>query len=416
MMKKDRDIKEQIKEFFGFSSAPADANGPKPAAEPRPAEDNKRRPDENGAGRTAPPDSRRLDWRHDLSDMMDRVIRDDEKTLRNYLKPGFWRSKREEYISLKTKEQQDLNVYQALSRAAQPTFEYYILITLSSVIATAGLIQGSTAAVIGAMIVAPLMTPILSFAIAILWGDLGLIRTSVTSLARGTAIAVAISALIAWLIPFTAYSAEIMARTKPGLFDIIVALAAGAVGAYGYANRKVSSTIVGIAIAVALVPPLCTMGIGIGDLNWRVAGGAATLYLINLVAISLSGSVVFWWMKIQPLDADAKVIKRRALLQIITALVILSAIAGPLGYYTWEAYRLDREKTAITLGLEDGSARWEITDTMLTKNGDGYTLVAVITGPEAPDAAEIDSLKKRLLADRSLIRDIRVRYVHSREY
>ncbi len=415
-MKKEKDLKERLKEFFGFSSSPPDPNGAKPAGEPRPDEDKKRRPDENGDGHAAPPDAHKIDWRHDLPDMMDRVIRDDEKTLKNYLKPGFWRSKREEYIALKTKEQEDLNVYQALSRAAQPTFEYYILITLSSVIATAGLIQGSTAAVIGAMIVAPLMTPILSFAIAILWGDLGLIRTSVTSLARGTAIAVAISALIAWLIPFTAYSAEIMARTKPGLFDIIVALAAGAVGAYGYANRKVSSTIVGIAIAVALVPPLCTMGIGIGDLNWRVAGGAATLYLINLVAISLSGSVVFWWMKVQPLDADAKVIKRRALLQIITALVILSAIAGPLGYYTWEAYRLDREKTAIILGLEDESVWWEIMDTMLTRDGDGYTLTAVITGPEAPSAAEIDSLKKRLLADRSLIRDIRVRYVQSKEY
>ncbi|MBN2225650.1 MAG: TIGR00341 family protein [Deltaproteobacteria bacterium] len=415
-MSRKKDLKGKLKDFFGFTSAPPDANGSETPRGQDSDENKILQPDAKDDDRGAPDDAPRIDWRHGLTDMMGRVIRDDEKTLKNYASIRFWKKKRDEYISLKTKEQEDLNVYQALSQAAQPNLEYYILIILSSVIASAGLIQGSTAAVIGAMIVAPLMTPILSFAIAILWGDLSLIRTSVSSIVRGTLIAVVISAVIARLIPFTAYSAEIMARTKPSLYDIIVALAAGIVGAYGYANRKVSSTIVGIAIAVALVPPLCTIGIGIGDLNWKIAGGAATLYLINLVAISLAGSVVFWWMKIQPLGADTKVIKRRALLEIITAVVILLAIAIPLGLYTWETYRLDREESAIVAQLRDRLPQWEITEIMLTKNGTGRTLTAVITGPDTPSASELQDLKWRLLKDRELITEIRVRYIHSTNY
>jgi uncharacterized hydrophobic protein (TIGR00271 family) len=415
-MSRKKDLKGKLKDFFGFSSVPPDTNGSETPREQEPDKNKILHPDVKDDDRNAPGDAPKIDWKHDLTDMMGSVIRDDEKTLKNYVNLRFWKKKRDEYITLKTKEQEDLNVYQALSHAAQPNLEYYILIILSSVIASAGLIQGSTAAVIGAMIVAPLMTPILSFAIAILWGDLSLIRTSVSSIVRGTLIAVVISAVIARLIPFTAYSTEIMARTKPSLYDIIVALAAGIVGAYGYANRKVSSTIVGIAIAVALVPPLCTIGIGLGDLNWKIAGGAATLYLINLVAISLAGSVVFWWMKIQPLHADTKVIKRRALLQIITAVVILLAIAIPLGLYTWETYRLDREKSAIVTQLRDRLPQWEITEIILTKNRTGSTLTAVITGPDTPSASELQDLKWRLLKDRELITEIRVRYVHSTNY
>jgi uncharacterized hydrophobic protein (TIGR00271 family) len=415
-MSREKDFKVRLKEFFGFTTGARDTDRPETSPERGPGKDEKGKQDVRRDDGRAPVEPRDTDGRHGFRDIMGRVIQDEEKTLKNYLSPGFWRKKREEYIVLKAKEREYLNVYDALSQAAQPTSEYYILIVLSSVIATAGLIQGSTAAVIGAMIVAPLMTPILSFSIATLRGDLGLIRTSTASIAKGTLIAIGISAVLTKLIPFTAYSAEIMARTKPSLYDIIVALAAGTVGAYGYANRKISSTIVGIAIAVALVPPLCTVGIGIGGLDFRIAGGAATLYLINLVAISLAGSVVFWRMKIQPLDADAEVIRRRALLQIITAIVILLAIAVPLGFYTWNIYRLDKEKSTIVSEMKGRLSRWEITDVQVVKEADDYVLTAVITGPRAPDPSGIADLKRSLLRDGGLITEIRVRYINSVEY
>jgi hypothetical protein len=104
----------------------------------------------------------------DMKGMFEHVIRPEERTLKNYLKPSFWKDKKTEYDLIREKEKQDLDVYTTLSRGAYPTIEYYVLIVMSCVIATAGLLQGSPAVIIGAMIVAPLMTPILAFSLGVI--------------------------------------------------------------------------------------------------------------------------------------------------------------------------------------------------------------------------------------------------------
>lgn len=350
---------------------------------------------------------------HEMRDMIDYVIDPEERTIKNYLRPKFWREKSEEYKKLKRKEKEDLNVYQVLSNGARPTIEYYILIILSCIIATNGLIMDSTAVIIGAMIVAPLMTPILAFSLGVIWGDLKLIKTSIQSIIKGTLLAIVISAAIAYLVPLPEYSQEILSRTKPTLYDIIVAIASGIVGAYGYANKKISTTLVGIAIAVALMPPLCTIGIGLGTFSKSITTGAVILYVINLISISLAGAVVFWGMKIHPALADKEEVTKRALYQIILSIVILTGIAIPLGIYMYERYHMVSALKVSREIIETEFADSSIFSMKTKKIKSGYILHVTLTGDKKPEIEKINEMEKRILSRSRDIKKIKLQFIQS---
>ncbi|GAB4221144.1 MAG: hypothetical protein Kow00102_14240 [Spirochaetota bacterium] len=283
-----------------------------------------------------------------FKNMVDTVIQPAEHSMRNYVNINFWRTKYNEYKKIREKEKEDLDIYETLSYGARPTIEYYLLTLLSCLIATAGLLQNSPAVIIGAMIVAPLMTPILAFSLGVIWGDTQLIKTSFGSIIKGSVLAVLISGILAFFVPIAEYTSEILARTKPNLFDIVVAISSGLVGAYGNANKKISNTLVGIAIAVALMPPLCTIGIGVGNFDWHIARGALILFSINLISISLAGAIIFWIMKIHPKSREEKEnVTRRALSQIIISVILLTIIAIPVGIYTYRTFLLEHAKKKV---------------------------------------------------------------------
>lgn len=320
----------------------------------------------------------------EMKNFMGHVIDPEERTLKNYLNPDFWKDKRELYRTIREKEKQDQNVYQTLYNGASPTIEYYILTVLSCLIATAGLIQSSTAAIIGAMVVAPLMTPILAFSLGVIWGDISLIRTSVFSLFKGIIISLTISSGLAFVIPMEGYSPEIMARTSPSIFDIVVAFASGLVGAYGNANKRISNTLVGIAIAVALMPPLCTIGIGIGTLNKTVASGAALLFLINLVSISLAGAIVYWAMHIHPNTVDEGIVRKRAIYQILISLFILTAISIPIAIYMKNGFLSSRATRTAGEIIQSELPGISILELKREPDGTKYRFTATISGEEEP--------------------------------
>jgi uncharacterized hydrophobic protein (TIGR00271 family) len=345
--------------------------------------------------------------------MFNRVIEPEERTLKNYLSIDFWKTKRDKFDKIKQKEIQDLNVYGVLSEGATPTIEYYILTILSCIIATTGLIQGSSATIIGAMIVAPLMTPILAFSLGVIWGDMQLIKTSLSSIAKGTGWAIGISAFIALIVPLPGLSHEILSRTSPSLFDIIVAISSGIVGAYGYANKKISNTIVGIAIAVALMPPLCSVGIGIGTFNQTVAIGALLLFLINLVSISLAGAFIFWTMKIHPFEADQKQVKRRALSQIVISLIVLAAIAIPLGIFMYEGYIASDAENNVRQIIKNDYPALSIYSVKNKRFKDGIKFDIVLTGKDITDQKIIKKTKKAFIKKYPHISKVRVRFIKS---
>ncbi len=285
------------------------------------------------------------------------------------------------------------STYEILSHAATPSKEFYILMLLSSIIATAGLIQGSSATVIGAMLVAPLMTPILAFSLGVVWGDFKLMGRAMWSIIRGIGIALGVASFIAFLTPFTHYSKEIMMRTTPRLFDIIVALASGFVGGYAYANRKIFSALPGVAISVALLPPLSVVGIGIAKLKFNMVMGASLLFLINLLAILMSSSLVFLIMKVHPRKEEEEA-TRRATIQILFTGFLLFAIALPVSYFTYRDIKISRIKQNMDKKIREVFPFDTISESnVVEKNGRIFYSVTLLSG-HLPEKEEINKVKR----------------------
>lgn len=245
--------------------------------------------------------------------------------------------------------------YETVVQGATDTVEYYILLILSCLIATFGLYQNSPAVIIGAMIVAPLMGPILGFSAGMNWGSPKVIFEAVTTLMKGALLVLIITALLTFIIPFVSITPEMLARSQPTLFDIIIALACGFIGSYGFINNKVSSAIPGVAISVALMPPLCTIGIGCGLLNFKLAQGAGLLFLVNLICISLAGSIVFYLVKLHPQSLDKNKlteVKIRTFTQAAISVSLLLLISIPFLFFMITSYRINNEKSKIHQVLE----------------------------------------------------------------
>ncbi len=168
----------------------------------------------------------------------------------------------------------------------------YILLTiLSAAIAMLGLLLSSPAVIIGAMLVSPLMGPIILLGLSFWRVDWQSIRRAVTSLATGFAVAFAVAALLTWASPLKEPTAEILSRTRPNLFDLLVAVFSGVAGGYAVVRER-GETVIGVAIATALMPPVAAVGFGVGIGDWRIAGGALLLFTTNLIAIAIAAAAV----------------------------------------------------------------------------------------------------------------------------
>ena len=164
---------------------------------------------------------------------------------------------------------------------------YLFMTAMSAGIAVLGLLLSSPAVVIGAMLLSPLMGPIMGLGFALAIGDYHWLRQSARSLAWGTVMAVGLTGLLVYISPIQTITPEIAARTQPNLFDLFVALFSALAGAYAMIRGR-EGTIVGVAIATALMPPLATVGFGLATLNWTVFSGALLLYVTNLITIALT--------------------------------------------------------------------------------------------------------------------------------
>ncbi|NHA69382.1 DUF389 domain-containing protein [Phycicoccus flavus] len=185
----------------------------------------------------------------------------------------------------------DLDLRSGDRRAAYTAF--WTMLTLSAVIATAGVLSDSTATVIGAMIIAPLSTPIMGMALGIV------LRRRLKAgrfVIGGIVLVVATGWLFAALAPGTVdltTNSQVTGRTSPGVLDLVAAVATGFAGALGLARRDVAAVLPGVAIAISLVPPLAVVGVCLGEGDRGAAFGAALLFTSNVVALVLAGTVLF---------------------------------------------------------------------------------------------------------------------------
>ena len=176
-------------------------------------------------------------------------------------------------------------------REARLDEPFVVLTVAASLIATLGLLADSPAVVIGAMLIAPWILPLRSASFAIVEGRLPLVGRALLTLAAGVAITMALSAGLGWLARLPVLGDEVLRRTTPNLLDLGIALVAGSIATYGRLRPEAVSSIAGTAIAVALVPPVCVLGLLLSIQQWGPARGAALLFAANLLGI-LSGGLL----------------------------------------------------------------------------------------------------------------------------
>lgn len=293
--------------------------------------------------------------------------------------------------------EEQLNLRESLSDSARPGANYFVLIILSSIIATLGLLLNSAAVVIGAMLVAPLMSPILGLSLGMVLGDVRLIRLSIESMFKGVALALVIAVFIGIGSPFRDLTEEILSRTQPTLLDLVVALASGMAGAYALAREEVSAALPGVAIASALMPPLCVAGLGLSLGDPRVAGGAFLLFLANIAAISLAGVLIFLLLGIRSQTWQPEM-KRRARRGLIGFALLVIVIAIPLGVIMGGIVRETALQRSIQEVLEESliAREGEVVSFDYRQAEESLTIVATVRSFRPADQESVDAIAAEL--------------------
>ena len=220
-------------------------------------------------------------------------------------------------------------LYESVSKNARLDSNFLVLVILSTLVAAIGLIEDNVAVVIGAMVIAPLLGPNLALALGTALGDMELIQKSLKTNLAGVFLATALAIILGYIWPFDINSPELMARTDVGLDSLALALASGAAAALSL-TTGLSSVLVGVMVAVALLPPAATFGLMLGHGEYQLALGAALLLAANVVCVNLATKIVFMVKGISPRTWWEKEKARKAMsisLGIwLTGLLILSII------------------------------------------------------------------------------------------
>lgn len=294
-------------------------------------------------------------------------------------------------------------VLDELEQASSPGFDYFLLVVLSCSIATFGLITDSTAVIIGAMLVAPLMSPILGLSLASISGEKLMFQRAGIALIEGVFLAILLSFSLGWIahaLPFgvlVELPGEVLARISPTPFDLGIALAGGAAAAYALAQPRLSAALPGVAIATALMPPVCTVGLGLSLGNLSVALGAGLLFLTNLTAISFAGIIVFVALGFHPVHIENTWHHIPRSLFVSAILVLFTAV--PLVILTIrlvdQAHALQEVQAAVTAELSTLPDAQLVEVNVERSNSTLHLRVTVRTSRQ-PDYLQVSDLQKAI--------------------
>lgn len=303
-----------------------------------------------------------------------------------------------------------------IAESAQPSAGFFLMNLFATVVASYGLLSNSAAVVIGAMVIAVLLGPIAGIGLALVLSDRKLFFRALLAVSLGATEVLIVSFLIGSIHETPRFTSEILARTQPNLFDLIIALAGGAAGAYAVGRRVPGGTMIGVAIATALVPPLCTVGLTAAEGDWTLARGALLLFFSNFIAIQVAYSVVLYALRFRPEDHGRRS-TRVILKNIAPSFVLFLGLAVFLGFLLEQ--RVDQQlletqiRRSLRATLIDLPGAY-LTDVQFTER-DTLTVVASINTPEAITPAEVSRLEASLASalDRPLqlsVRSILVKF------
>jgi len=273
---------------------------------------------------------------------------------------------------------------------------FWMLLVLSSAIASAGVVTDSTATVIGAMIVAPLMRPIQGTMLATVLGDSRNLRRSIVTMIAGAAGAIAVGFAVGLMVVqpvVAATNAQVAGRVSPGLLDLFAALATGAVASIALLRSDISDTLPGVAIAISLVPPLCVVGLTLESGEPGQAAGALLLFVTNVAAILGSGALVmavYGFSKLRvELAEDKEAARRQRARAYITTAAVVALVAVPLTWSTAHAIESRSRIGAIQNYVENltEGTRWTLVSVTAQEND---TFHVIVKGePPLPDVGEV---------------------------
>jgi uncharacterized hydrophobic protein (TIGR00271 family) len=267
------------------------------------------------------------------------------------------------------------------------------LMAFSVIIATLGVLQDSTAVVIGAMLIAPLMTPIMALAAAITLGWRRRAATAAVTIALAVAGAILLATAVALFAPVVGdalQSSQVTSRTSPTLLDLLVALTAGAAGAFAMSRPDVSDSLPGVAIAVALVPPLGVVGVTLAGGDWSGAAGSFLLFLTNFVSIVIAGSIVFILTGVSPLfRLKQKSSEIRVALGTFAVVALIIAIPLSItGQQLWNTAQTEKwTGQALDEWFEAANTEYSLDE--VTVAGDEIDVIVGIEGGKIPEIEEL---------------------------
>jgi uncharacterized hydrophobic protein (TIGR00271 family) len=318
----------------------------------------------------------------------------------SFLRRSYWRATH--FLPTLSSEER-VDVYKLVRRGARPKIDFFMMIGLAAGIAALGLMLSSPAVIIGAMLVAPLMAAIMGLGLGMIQADAKLLGLAGSATLRGMLLAIGMGVLTGFILPDSEPTPEILSRTAPSLYDLGVALVSGLAGAYALCRKNVSSSLPGVAIAAALVPPLATAGIGLAWFNWDVAGGALVLFLTNLVAISAASGAIFFIMGFRP-----RLPEKRTLVNLFSGgvfsstvlLILVTWVLWTLSYGSFQQAALEQAIEQILteeVGNLDPPATldsWEIIET--DENDESLELEVRIRSTADPTHRSVVELQDRV--------------------
>lgn len=271
--------------------------------------------------------------------------------------------------------------------AAETRLDYLVMTVLSGMLASLGLLLDSSAVIIGAMLVAPLMQPLEAFGIGVVAGRARLAVRALGTVALGSFAVFGVAVVTGLVVEVATPTVEMLARGSPSLLDAAVAVAAGMAGAYATARKDIPAALAGVAIAAALVPPIGAAGLGVAAGRGGLAAGASLLFLVNIVCIAVAGAVVFQWMGLRPSDRTRSETGQLALA--VASLGALVALVGVLVVVDARRVRLDERPLAervATVGDEAG-IQADLAEMRVVEDASPTTVRVVL---DVVEAAEVD--------------------------
>lgn len=282
-------------------------------------------------------------------------------------------------------------------------FAYFFMNVLATILASYGLLSDSTAVVIGAMLVAMLLGPITGVALALVDGEVSLLKKAFITEFLGVLCVLTVSFIIGLLNPYTPIGTEILARTSPNIMDLIIAMAGGAAGTYSIVSPKLNIGLVGVAIATALVPPLASASILFSRGEFDLASGAFLLFFTNFVGIQVASSMVLWAHGYHKLsfkqNQESQEEKTDIFQRNLFSFLVLILLAFSLGNNFWDSMQKQQQEQQLRKLLKEEINKipgGNLDSFKIEKHHHQEILFVVVNTPRSIAPQEVDLIEKNV--------------------